>query len=277
MTTRIRDELWEQLQDAARAPRGVSWRRLAPESLHNLFVAVAYPGSRRELWYDLPAAAIPEDLQLPSLRSVHVSIRPLDGSPELVRVNLELEDASLNGVFTALVNDIVATVEATRDYESGLAALIARMDRWRRLMRLEGATGLTPQERRGLFGELIVMEQLLENVADAHDVLRTWTGPYAANQDFQLEQVAVEVKTTAAKQPQSLVIASERELDRQGIGRLFLEYISLDERRGGEGRTLPGLVGQLRASLQDDDIALQLLEEGLLHVGYLDAHAREYV
>ena len=43
--------------------------------------------------------------------------------------------------------------------------------------------------------------------------MRAWTGPAAAHQDFQLPRAAIEVKTSAGKEPQTLVISSERELD----------------------------------------------------------------
>ncbi len=43
-----------------------------------------------------------------------------------------------------------------------------------------------------------------------------WRGPEPAHQDFQFTSGAVEVKATAAKQPQSVRITSERQLDDNG-------------------------------------------------------------
>lgn len=71
----------------------------------------------------------------------------------------------------------------------------------------------------------------------------------------QVASGAVEVKTTTAKQPQSVRITSERQLDQAGIPWLFLHVVVLDEREvegvhDSVGESLPGIVAALRKQLQ---------------------------
>lgn len=67
-----------------------------------------------------------------------------------------------------------------------------------------------------------------------------WKAALAAHQDFQFSTGALEVKTTAAKQPQSVRITSERQLDDTGVGALFLHVVVVDEREVAAAGSTPG-------------------------------------
>jgi hypothetical protein len=131
-------------------------------------------------------------------------------------------------------------------------------------------------ERRGLFGELYVLKRLLDAGLPALSVVSAWTGPLHSHQDFQFPDTAIEVKTTSAKQPQSLPITSERELDPTGVGHLFLVHTSLDERRGGQGDTLISMADRVRADVGNDARATTLLDQLLLTAGLLTDHRSVY-
>ena len=105
------------------------------------------------------------------------------------------------------------------------------------------------------------------------DAVRAWTGPTAANQDFQLPGTAIEVKTSSGKEPQTMVISNERELDEQGTAQLILAHLSLDERRGGNGESLNTAVDRTRAAVTDAG-ARAALDDLLVRAGYL-AHQRD--
>jgi hypothetical protein len=75
-----------------------------------------------------------------------------------------------------------------------------------------------------------------------------WKGPQGAHQDFQYPGAWIEVKTTLAKQPQTVRITSERQLDDTNGPALFLHVLVLETHEGGTA-TLPALVGQVRTAL----------------------------
>ncbi|AKC84050.1 hypothetical protein IMCC26134_09475 [Verrucomicrobia bacterium IMCC26134] len=102
-----------------------------------------------------------------------------------------------------------------------------------------------------------------------------WKGPVGAHQDFQYPGAWIEVKTTLAKQPHTVRIASERQLDDTHAPALFLHVLMLETHEGGAA-TLPALVAQLRATLTPWPAAREAVEEALLAARYLDSHAPRY-
>jgi len=265
----ISEEQWATLEAAAKDGVGAAWSRVEAASGHDLFISVGQPGSQRSLWYDFPAEALSSELHLPSLRSVGLDVRPKDDQQNILRCSLTLHADDLKSVFRALADDIVAAVALAKDDETGVAAFARRLERWKRLLQSDSTTGLSVLERRGLFGELRVMDEMLEAGALAEHVASSWTGPYGKHQDFQSAKGAIEVKATVTKQPQTLVITSERELDDTGVDVLFLTHVSLDERRGGSGLSLNDIVADVRLGIGDNPLACMIFDDALLHRGFL--------
>jgi hypothetical protein len=276
-TTRMRtDDHWDELKASPSESPGTNRLRVAPASPHDLFIGVVQPGGRHCFWYEVPTDTVPVDYHLPSLRSIRASIQPIIETPATTRIRLELEKPELGDVYKAMVNDLIGSIAATPDDDSGLSALSQRTERWRRLLETNGTGGLSTTDRRGLVGELIVLGQLLDTGSSTMRTVTSWTGPYGKHQDFQADHAAIEVKTTVTKQPQSLIITSERELDRTGVQHLYLVHISLDERQGGIGQSLNALVAALRGRLAEDTVALAALDDALLSYGYLKVQAPLY-
>lgn len=89
------------------------------------------------------------------------------------------------------------------------------------------------------------------------------------------------MKTTTGKQPQTVRITSERQLDDTGIRALYLLIVVLDEREveGSEivdGETLPGIVADLRRLLSMEQRLQEAFDDRLLDLGYLDADTHHF-
>lgn len=250
---------------------GVAVRRIAPSSGHDLHVGVRFPSRQRQLIVDVPLDAWPPDLTLPVFKS-------LDGSTtsngSKLKATIELQDRALGDVFTALANDVAGHVAASLGHAAGVIALVERLERWRRLMEPDAGGGLTLEERRGLFGELRVLELAMDAGVSPVTALTSWVGPLEAHQDFQRPAVAVEVKATSTKQPQTLAISSERQLDSTGVARLVLVHVSLDERKDGPGMSLPEMIVHVRRLLGPE---LEPTFDGLAtSYGWLPGHEHRY-
>jgi hypothetical protein len=94
-------------------------------------------------------------------------------------------------------------------------------------------------------------------------------------QDFQFSGLALEVKTTTAKEHQKLAITGEKQLENSPELRVFLLHLSLTAQRE-TGTTLVELIDSVRALLASAPLSLSLFEDSLLAVGYLDSHAGRY-
>jgi hypothetical protein len=272
----ITERDWTRLERDWHA-NGVTFRRVYPQSSYEIFIAVRHPDGARMLTIEVGTHAVEDVLRrvhgLPHTRGLEMQFARLDNAQGKLRVILT--DLSLREVFSPLVSDIAAAAHAELDEAGAVLAAVNRFKHWRRMLQNLAESGLSPQSRRGLFGELSLLRDHLLTALAPGEAVRSWTGPTGAHQDFQFPSAAIEVKTSSGKEPQTLVISSERELDDTGIDRLFLAHFSLDERRGGNGESLNIIADRVR-DLITDAAARERLDDLLVRVGYLQHHRELY-
>lgn len=184
-----------------------------------------------------------------------------------------LKEPRFSDVFAALVEDLVRRVAEAGSPVEQAQAFLGQLARWQKFL-AASLEGLGEEAQRGLWGELRVLRELLLPALGTAAVAG-WKGPEKAHQDFQFHGGALEVKTTLAKQPQVVRIASERQLDVADWPALFLHVLALDVREG-RAESLPEMVASVRAAVAGDAAARETLEDGLLAAGYLDAQADRY-
>lgn len=262
---------WTALEAESSSLANDAWRlRLArPVGGHPLFAAVS--GGRRALLLRAVASAIPPRSVWPACTGLDVLAVSLDGHAYL---GVTLKETRFADVFAALAEDLARRIDAA---EPGPAAAVGvflgQLHRWQRFLAI-ARHGLDPVAQRGLWGELLFLQaHLLPLLGGA--AIDGWKGPDGAHQDFQFATTWIEVKTTLAKQPQSVRIASERQLDDTRAPALFLHVLALEAHEGGAA-TLPAAVAELRAALVAWPAARETFEERLLAAGYLDRDAPRY-
>lgn len=262
---------WQALETEARALGDEGWRlRLArPVGGHPLFAATS--GGRRVLLLRVAPAVIPPRADWPVCDGLEVLAVTLDQHAYL---GVALREPRFADVFAALAEDLARRIEASAaSGAAGVTVLLGQLRRWQRFL-ASAREGLTPAAQRGLWGELHFFHtRLLPLLGGA--AVDGWKGPEGAHQDFQFSTAWIEVKTTLAKQPQSVRIASERQLDDTRAAALFLHVLALEAHDGGAA-TLPAEVAAARAALAAWPAARENFEDALLAAGYLDQHAPRY-
>lgn len=265
----ITEQDWDQLE-ADQHAHGTTVRRVYPHSAHDIFIAVRHPDNARMLTIavgtDAAADVLRRIRELPRTRGLEMQFVRLDNHCGQFRA--VLTDPSLREVFNPLATDIASTADTEPSAANAVLAAVARFEHWRQMLQNLAESGLPPQLRRGVFGELFVLRDHLFRVLPVGEAVRSWTGPTRAHQDFQLPRTAIEVKTSAGKEPQTLVVTSERELDDTGIDYLILAHVSLDERRGGSGESLNSIVDSV-LDLIADVAARELFNSLLVRAGYI--------
>lgn len=272
---RITEIAWRELE-AAPSAAGVASLRLYPHSGHDLFLAVQQPDGRRMLILRVPRAvaeaAARRHGSMPAARGLTLRLAPTaDGLHEL---QIVLTATDRREVFNPLITDIAQTAQACDTPEKSLEAAIRRFGHWQHLLQSIADNGLGAEARRGLYGELTILRNHLLTLSQSLEAVNAWTGPTGAHQDFQLPATAIEVKTGTAKAPETLLIASERQLDTVGVDNLLLAHVAVDERRGGTGESLNTVTDAIRASL--GGAALLTFNDLLTTAGYLTEHRRLY-
>lgn len=268
------ESLWQTVEAEAKLAVKDRWvlRRVLPHGAHDLSVGVETSDGRRLLVLRTARQALPRAQALPECRGLEVFVRQ-GSSPDIGVLGVVLKEKRFADVFSALATDLAGRVEVAPSAGDAVAALLGQLRRWQAFL-AAASEGLSEEACRGLWGELhFLREHLLP--AFGLSVVAAWQGSRAAHQDFQFAGVAVEVKTSAAKNPQTVRIASERQLDVTAVSALFLHHLSLDVRVAG-GESLPAMVASMRALLADDPNARESLESGLLAAGWLDAIAERY-
>lgn len=271
------DQLWRQLETEGAGKSGWSTRLARPEPGARLMVAIDSSGSRA-LLLPVGAGAMPPRRIWPNCHGLEIAKMSMGGNTHLA---VRLRDDGFRDVFSALAELLASRVASARTDSEAVGELFGALRRWQAFL-AAGRDGLSIEAQRGLFGELHVLANLLVPALGAGAATEGWKGFAGTNQDFQFASCAIEVKTTSAVVPDSVRIASERQLDEAGSGRLFLHLIFVDERDvspgddRGAGQTLLGLVQTCRRAVAGNALASVLLEEGLFQVGWLDLPAGRY-
>lgn len=257
MKTRI-EERWDALVPDPEKP---VFRLVDAKHPLSLYIGRQVTGERLFLVVDKDKPP-----EVASMRALEISrFRRSDGGWGLL---LALRDAELAPVFALLCNDLVECSRVVPEGSTGAALLAARLGKWHALLDKRRADALSASEVRGLFAELSVLRAWLHAGQNGRDAVDRWVGPLGADQDYQLAEMAWEIKST---QPDatSVSIASEMQLY-SGTRRVFLLLVVLtDPPAGQDGRTLNQLVRSLREELASSPDALAIFEERLDAANYL--------
>ena len=269
------EDLWRSLEAdalAGSAGRGGWLVRLAhPAASCPLLAGLEIASRRRAVLLRLPRRALPSRRSWPRSKGLEPLAVVIEGRDHF---GVVLKESRFADVFSALAEDLLRRVTSSGTPEEQARAFLGQLGRWQKFL-AAALDGLGDEAQRGLWGELHFFREQLFPSLGAQAVM-SWTGGKRAQQDFQFERAAVEVKTTLAKQPQVVRITSERQLDDTNWPALFLTVIALDVREQG-GETLAALIASLRRTLGSEPAPQEHFEDALLAAGYLDAHESKYM
>jgi hypothetical protein len=261
-------EHWARM--ASESGTGLIRRRLPADNV-NVFAAHRFPERRSSV-----LLVVGEDdlagFVAPKTRHVEVTIRhgePIDGE---VAVSLELLDGDFIDVFSALAADVHDRIRSAVSAAEALSILSSRLRRWQHLLRSFGG-GLSPEQQRGLFGELTALLELVTSGVNTRLTIESWTGPSGAPQDWQFPQCDLEVKTIAPGR-RDIQISSEYQLQSSAGGEVFLHVIEAGASEAGV--SLADLVDHVRLMANDAGV-LDDVDDRLLSLGWLDVHRERYV
>jgi hypothetical protein len=271
------EQLWQEME--AEDEANVAWltRFATTQTSHPLLIALEQGTRARALLVPVSQATLPPSREWPECRGLELITVTLDSQ---VHLGVRLRDTTCADVFTALAEDVAPRVAAADSAKQATAELLGRLRRWQQFL-TASRDGLSVEAQRGLWGELNVFRVHLLPALGPAATVTGWKASAAAHQDFQFSGGAAEVKTTAAKQPQSVRITSERQLDDTGVGVLFLHVVVVDEREvpstgSISGQSLQAVIAEIRTELSSDLIALAAFNDRLLERGWLDVHASRY-
>lgn len=217
-----------------------------------LAVAVDYEGHRHVLVPINAKRKIRPGLDGPALQ---LRKRPLEGDNSYqTYADLACLRDDLNDLFTELCVDVLGVARELPDNPS--KALYRALDRWKALIRSEGAP-LGPEQLVGLFGELTVLNRLLAKDSSAH---RLWHGPERYQHDFTSASIAVEVKASTSGEGRRPRIHGLDQLEAPEDGSLFLAWFRLQRTQvQSAGISFPEMIAEALRLCDDEGALLDLL------------------
>lgn len=192
-------------------------------------------------------------------------------------VRLSLMTPDLSAVFRELCRDIVTFTRQGITPQAAPGAVLARVDRWRRLLE-EAHDGMTATALRGLIGELLVLETDVLPHFHSDAAVNSWQGPLGAPQDFRLPSGRrIEVKVV---QPdaEAVRINGLAQLDGEGE-EIALFVIRLEDvhAESENATTAPAVIRRLMGRLEFEPLAANELTSRLAAAGWHEHPHHEQV
>ncbi len=203
-----------------------------------------------------------------SIRDVLIEIRHIPDRG-ILALAVRLRDGNKSDIFLRLCLDLIDRVNNAPDNERIFYTVCQRLKKWQSLFAGSTKGLLTANEIQGLFAELYFLAELLDSGSvSQEEVIRGWKGPDRAQQDFILNDTAVEIKSLTGQNRSKVRISSEDQLYSH-LSRLFLRVYMLAEVYGSDGENLNSLVRRVSTRITLD--TLRHIFETTLHIsGYID-------
>ena len=165
------------------------------------------------------------------------------------RLLCTLTDENLAENFTLVVKDIAYRCEEYSD-EQVISKAINRLFTWTELLKPSGR-GIGKSQQMGLWGEMFILNEYMSRAHPIADAVNFWVGPEKKKQDFTLNHMALEVKTTMSGSTPTIKISSLEQLEKI-TDRLFLIHIFINKGNIPEALSLKDLFDQIMESINDD-------------------------
>jgi len=240
--SRIKD-IW--IEQANTSEKKVIRQKVKEVTGVNCFIGTISFSKAKIFSVEIPSEVTVHPNYLRRFVGVEVQVLPIvNDKRELAIILLEEE---LTDVFILFIEDIIKSLLPLKDADEVLLIISNRINYWRKLFGKFSGDLLTPQQQRGLFGELFFIKKLLENNTDIKKTIEAWQAPTGTNQDFYFNRKAVEVKTSKSNSP-SIKIANEFQLDITGLNQLYVAFFKLNE-YPNDKNTLLKLIIEIRSLL----------------------------
>ncbi len=207
-------------------------------------------------------------------RFAGVEIKVLPSENNTKELTIILIEDELIEIFIVFIEDIINSLVKIDNIDDALIIIPKRINYWQKLFSKYTNGLLSPQQQRGLYGELYFIKLLLEKIKDHSKVLNAWQAPMGSNQDFYFNRIAIEVKTSKSNSP-TIKIANEFQLDIIGLNKLFIAFYKLIEFPNDEN-TLLKLINEIRTILKDKEELLFDFNQKLEYLGISSNMESEY-
>lgn len=269
------NQIWEELANDTTFTKGLLLRRYSGSVLPDVFVALQKPEKLLCIASSISNTIEVNTTQFDNLQEIQIDLYPDPNQKGKNTLLFKLTNNQHKDIFSVLCEDLIASITLETNEKQLVKIILNRFEKWKSLFTKIIMEGLLPEEQRGLFGELYFLRKFLQINNNYQFVLNTWIGTAGEVRDFQMNNWALEVKTTHGNNHQKIHVSSERQLDTSHLETLFLYHLSL-EKVQESGETLNLIIGSISNILNSDIIALNRFKSKLYEAGYFEIHFALY-
>jgi hypothetical protein len=186
-----------------------------------------------------------------------------------------LLDNELKDIFSLFIQNILEDIEKSVTESEAIKTTLNIVSKWKKLFDKINFNGLSIEQQKGLIGELLFLNTLLNNEKTSANAVNSWTSAERDFQakDFTVDSIGVEVKFTASKQPR-IKVSNERQLDAENLNELFLILYSTEAVKDN-GISLNSIVEQIRQKILTEE-ERSVFNAKLQLNGYFDEDKEHY-
>lgn len=204
-------------------------------------------------------------------KGVQIEVFDLKESKEL---NIYLIDNELKDIFSLFIENIIEEIIHSTTENEAITKTSNVIQKWKKLFDKLNTQGLSIEQQKGLLGELIFIDELIDNKFNPDYVLSCWTGPDFEDKDFTFGATCFEIKFTSSKLPR-IKITSERQLDTLNIDNLFLYSLACESLKE-KGVSLNSVVNTIREKINGNSATLKYFNERLESAAYFEEDTENY-
>lgn len=198
--------------------------------------------------YDMIGLPAPEKKSLPKLAGISFVVAIENSRVKLVLILNEIANWEL---FYSICTDLIRATSILDDHIGGGSVFLRRLVRWQEFLKRKRPEILSPEEIKGLIGELLFLQEKLVTAFGWDEAVASWKGPEGAPQDFSIQEMAIEVKCQSGGSTPTVRITSAEQLNPQlPEGFLVVFTISSADKEQAEAFTLNELVDRIRRQLE---------------------------
>ena len=172
-------------------------------------------------------------------------------------VSWSLIDNQYRDMFALFCADMMSSSEQIQNKKKGEKFLFHRYEEWKDMLASPVRDILSPQQIKGLLGEMYFLEKYLTKIYGTEKAVRSWVGPHGLPQDFVVDETWYEVKTTSSTADEVL-ISSIEQLDCLNSGMLIIVLADKTSKTDEGAVNLNLIYRELLKRITDEDIKADL-------------------
>ncbi len=232
---------------------------------HPLFFHIGYHSSGQKSFVVLNTGSI-DGLK----SSKAITVECVESDQQFI-LRFVLNYPSLDEIFIKLCWDLM---ESSKINKNPVEQICNQYSKWMRLLQKASNDILSASQQKGLIGELLYLQELLNEIEPA-DAIAAWVGPEGSDQDFIFIQSWSEIKTISISAT-NVQISSLQQLDCKYIGYLIIYFMDKTTSRGLQTISLPKLITQIESKLSEVRLR-EIFQCKLTQYGYLSRDKEKYL